>query len=440
MGDGVPRHATGAGSAEPRSADGGTWSRRRLLGSAVAGVAAGYSGAVDARATAGGRVIQEGASRMAAEAFTIAVPDVILVDLQERLARTRWPDQIPGTGWDYGADTAYLRDLAASWREGFDWRAQEAALNGFDQFRAEVDGVGIHFIHERGSGEHPIPLLILHGWPSSFVQMTELIPLLTDPQTHGGEAGDGFDVVVASLPGYGFSDIPAERGMSVARMAGLFHALMTDVLGYGRYAARGSDLGAGVITQLAVSHPAALIGVHLSGTNPYVMEVPEDLSPAEQEFVAAAQQWTQAEMAYAFEHSSKPQTLAVGLNDSPAGLASWIIEKFWAWGDHRGDLDGAFGRDRLLTNLTVYWATGTINSSIRLYYETVRDPGAWGRIDVPSAYLMTSQDMFPTPREWVERTARVDRWTEIDRGGHFLEWEAPDLVAADLREFFRPLP
>ena len=369
--------------------------------------------------------------------FTIDIPQQTLDDLQQRLARTRWPDEIPGAGSDYGVSPTYMRELVDYWQNGFDWRAQEAALNRFDHFRADIDGLAIHIIHQRGTGPNPIPLLVLHGWPSSFVQMVDLIPLLADPASHGAAADDAFDVIVASLPGYGFSDRPTERGMSVARMAEHFHQLMTEVLGYQRYAARGSDLGAGVISQLAVTHPDRLIGVHMSGTNPYVMDVPADLNPAEQEFVADAQQWMQTEMAYAMEHASKPQTLAHGLNDSPAGLAAWIIEKFWRWSDHQGNLDDAFSKDQLLTNLTIYWATETINSSIRLYYETVRDPGAWGRIDVPSAYLMTAKDMFPTPREWVERTACVDRWTEIDQGGHFLEWEVPQLVAQDLRAFFR---
>ncbi len=371
------------------------------------------------------------------EPFQIAVRQEVLDGLAARLDRTRWPDALPGTGWDYGIDIAYLRGLLDFWREGFDWRAQEAALNRFAHFRVDIDGLGIHFIREQGQGPNPIPILILHGWPSSFVQMLDLIPLLVDPPRHGGRAEDAFDVVVASLPGYGFSDRPRQRGMSVAKMAGLFHALMTDALGYERYAARGSDLGAGVIGQLALTQPASLIGAHLSGTNPFVSAAPSDLSPAERQFVADAQRWMQTEMAYAMEHASKPQTLAVGLNDSPAGLAAWIIEKFWRWGDHGGDLAAAFGKDKLLTNLTIYWATATIGSSIRLYYESARDPGVQGRSDVPTAYLMTAKDMFPTPRSWVERFGRVDRWTEIDRGGHFLEWEQPDLVAADLRAFFR---
>lgn len=376
---------------------------------------------------------------MAIEPYTVAIPQPVLDDLRERLARTRWPDAVAGADWDYGANLAYMRELAAYWRDRFDWRAQEAALNRFPQFRAVVDGAGIHFIHARGKSDRPLPLVLLHGWPSSFVQMLKIIPLLTDPAARGGDAADAFDVVVPSLPGYGFSDRPDGRGMSVGRMAERFATLLRDELGYARYGARGSDLGAGVIQQLALAHPEALIGVHLSGTNPYVGQIPDDLSPAEREFVAQAQQWTMQEMAYAMEHSSKPQTLAYGLNDSPAGLAAWIVEKFRRWSDCGGDLERRFSKDELLTNLTIYWVTETINSSIRLYYETAHNPGAWGRVEVTTGMLMSPKDLFPTPREWAERSYRVDRWTEIDRGGHFLEWEEPESVAEDIRAFFRPL-
>lgn len=372
---------------------------------------------------------------MSAQSFAIDIPDAILADLRERLLRTRWPDVI-GTGWDYGIDQGYLRDLCAYWADGFDWRAQETRLNRFAHFRSEVDGLGIHYIHERSAGPDAMPLLLLHGWPGSFVQFLDLIPLLTNPAGDAGEEAVTFDVVAASLPGYGFSDRPTAPGMSAARMAPLFHTLMTEVLGYERYAVRASDLGAGVAGQLALLAPESLIGVHTGGTNPYIGEVPGELSPAEQQFVADAQRWMQTEMAYAMEHASKPQTLAVGLNDSPAGLASWIVEKLWRWTDNDGNVESAIPRDDILTHLTLYWVTETINSSVRLYYETVRDPGQWGRSEVPRAYLMPDKDMFPTPREWVERSSRIDRWTQIDRGGHFLEWEVPEIVAADLRAFF----
>jgi pimeloyl-ACP methyl ester carboxylesterase len=371
--------------------------------------------------------------------YVIDVPQESLDDLRARLRNTRWPDEIEGAAWEYGTNLAFLQDIVAYWRDGFDWREQERRLNRLAHVRAEIDGIGVHLIHERGTGPNPVPLLMLHGWPSSFVQMLDILPMLTDPERHGGDISPSFDVIVASLPGYGFSNRPKVPGMSAARIAGLFHTLMTDVLGYPRYGLRGSDLGAGVTGQMALAHPEAVIGHHTGGTNPWVQDVPDDLTEEEQEFVANAQMWSQTEMAYAMEHSSKPQTLAYGLNDSPAGMASWILEKFHRWSDCNGDLTSRFARDDLLTNLTIYWATETIGSSIRLYYETIRDPGDWGRADVPTAMLMPRNDMFPTPRSWVERTSRVDRWTETDRGGHFLEWEEPALVAGDLRAFFGPL-
>lgn len=380
-----------------------------------------------------------GKSGMRVEPFEVNVPQQTLDDLRERLGMTRWPDEVSRAGWDYGANLAYMKELTEYWRDEFDWRAQEDSINRFSHYRADVNGFGIHFIQERGKGEDPLPLVLFHGWPSSFVQMLKIIPLLTDPESHGGDAADSFDVVVPSLPGYGFSDRPDEPGMGIGRMADLFDRLMTDGLGYERYATRASDLGAGVSQQLALAHPDSLIGLHHSGTNPYVGEAPDDLTEAEQEFVANAQRWSAQEMAYAMQHSSKPQTLAYGLNDSPVGLAAWIVEKFWRWSDNGGDVETAFTKDELLTNLTIYWATGTINSSIRLYYETARNPGNWGRVELPTAMLMPSKDMFPTPREWAERSYRVDRWTEVQRGGHFLEWEDPHTVAEDLRAFFRPL-
>jgi pimeloyl-ACP methyl ester carboxylesterase len=369
---------------------------------------------------------------MSVEPFEVKVPQAALDDLRERLAATRWPDEIRDAGWDYGANLGYVRELCEYWLEVFDWRAQEERINSFDHFRAEVDGFGIHFIHQRGGGENPVPLLVLHGWPGSFYQMLKVIPLLADPAA-------SFDVVVPSLPGYGFSDRPKERGMGASRTAELVHRLMTEELGYERYGTRASDLGAGVSQQLALSHPESLIGLHHNGTNPFVGQIPDDLTEAEKEFVQSAQTWGFQEMAYAMEHSSKPQTLAYGLNDSPAGLAAWIVEKFWRWSDNDGDLEGRFPRDELLANLTIYWVTQTIGSSIRFYYETARDPGSWGRVEVPTAMMMSPKDMFPTPREWVERSYNVERWTDIDRGGHFLEWEEPELVAEDARAFFRPL-
>ena len=374
--------------------------------------------------------------------FTPTVDPAVLEDLRARLRATRWPDALDGAGWDLGTDTEVLRSFVDTWLHDFDWARQQERLAAFGHVRVDVDGLGVHAVHERAprrDGGEPVPVVLLHGWPSSFVQMLPVIPLLTCPEEHGGEPGDAFDVVALSLPGYGFSDRPARRGVDVIRIADIVVRVMAE-LGHPRFAARGSDLGAGVLQQLALAHPDRLVGLHLSGTNPYLGRVPDDLSEAEREFVARAEEWNRTEMAYAMEHSSKPQTLAHALNDSPAGLASWVLEKFRTWSDCGGDLDSVYDRADLLTNLTVYWATETIGSSMRLYHETARSTSAaWGRVEVPTGMAMSAADMFPTPREWVERSYAVTSWTALPRGGHFLEWEVPDLVVEDMRRFFRPL-
>ncbi|MBI1187379.1 MAG: alpha/beta fold hydrolase [Alphaproteobacteria bacterium] len=356
--------------------------------------------------------------------YEIAVPDVALNDLRARLRATRWPDQLPDSGWAYGADTAAIRDLCAYWADGYDWRAQERRLNAFEHFRADSDGVGVHFIKAVGDGPDPMPLLLLHGWPSSVVQMLDLIPLLT----RGGPRN--FTVIAPSLPGFGFSDIPTAPGMGVARMGEILDALMTQTLGFERYAARGGDIGAGVISQIAMAQPAHLIGIHTGGANPMIGDIPADATDEEKAMIDAAQAWAREEMAYFQLQATKPQTPAVGLNDSPAGMAAWIGEKFHRWA-HR-----PIPRDGLLTNLSIYWHTQTIAASMRCYYESMRGGGGWGRVETPTAYMMSPHDMFRTPRSWIERQGPVARWTEIDAGGHFLEWEEPRLVADDMRAFF----
>ncbi len=372
----------------------------------------------------------------ASEPFKIAIPDATLTDLKDRLARARLPDALEGAGWGYGVERAAVATVIKEWQR-FDWRAIEAKLNLLPQYMATIDGERLHFVHARGKTANATPLLVLHGWPSSIVQFMDIIPLLTDPSANGAGTAISFDVVALSLPGFGFSGRPTRPGMSVGKIAGLAHKLMTDVLGYKRFATRGSDLGAGVIQQLALTRPEAIIGIHLSGTNPFVAFRPPDMSEEEKAFVATADKWMQTEMAYAMLHSSKPDTPAFALNDLPAGLAAWIFEKFHAWTDRKNDVIGRYGRDKLLANLTVYWATETIGSSMRLYAETARDQLAnWGRVTVPTAFQMTALDMFPTPRAWANRSWNVTRWTEIDRGGHFLEWEEPQLVADDMRGFF----
>ena len=375
------------------------------------------------------------------EAYRIHVPDEVLKDLKARLRNTRWPDQLEGTGWDYGTDTKYLRELVTYWEKDFDWRAQEKQLNAFHHYRANIDGLRIHFIHEKGKKPNSIPVLMLHGWPSTFVQFQKIIPLLTDPAAHGAPNAPSFDVVVASLPGYGFSDIPAERGFAIRAMADGFAKLMIETLGYKRFALRGSDIGGSVTQQLSLVYPDRVIGAHVTGM---LRGTPTQGGPppseAEKKFAEALQVWEATELAYARMHGQKPQTLAVGLNDSPSGLASWIVEKFHRWGDTKGNIESRFSKDELLTNLTIYWATGTIGSSVRLYYEFTREKRVTGKVPVPTAVLIATHDMVPPPRELSERLYNVVRWNQTDKGGHFLEWEEPQLVAQDMRAFFGSLP
>jgi pimeloyl-ACP methyl ester carboxylesterase len=359
----------------------------------------------------------------------VKVPQETIDDLHERLARTRWPDEIQGAGWDYGTNLAYVKELIDYWHTQFDWRTQEKMINGFAHFRADIDGLGIH---------------LSHGWPSSFFQMLKIIPLLTDPESHGGDAADAFDVVVPSLPGYGFSDRPGERGMTVSRMADLFARLMTEELGYSRFAAQSGDIGGGVVQQLGLVHSDLLIGIHLTDVPYYLQqgEPPTDLSEAEGKFLGESQKWFMEEGAYALIQSTKPQTLAYGLKDSPAGLTAWIVEKFRSWSDCNGDVERRFTKDELLTNLTIYWVTQTINSANRIYYESQHNPpppNAGDRVEVPAALALFPKDIDLPPREFAERSFNVQRWTEMPRGGHFAAMEEPELLAEDIRTFFRPL-
>ena len=380
---------------------------------------------------------------MSVDQFEVSVTQDTLADLRGRLAATRWPDEVSGAGWDYGANLAYMRELVDYWRDGFDWRAQEKAINRLGHFRAEVDGFGIHFIHERGKGPDPMPLVLTHGWPDSFFRFHKLVPMLTDPARYGGDPADSFDVVVPSLPGYGFSDRPTERGFTVERTADLFAKLMSEELGYRRFGAHGGDVGSGVTEKLASAHADSLIGIHLTDV-PYwhLFTIPQEgLSEAERDYLEAGRRWQMEEGAYALIQSTKPQTPAYALNDSPAGLAGWIVEKFRSWSDCDGEVEKRFTKDELLANVMIYWATETINSSFRVYYETQHNPPELlpEYIRVPTGVAIFPKDIVPAPREFAERFFEVQRWTEMPRGGHFAAMEEPELLAEDLRAFFRPL-
>jgi pimeloyl-ACP methyl ester carboxylesterase len=383
------------------------------------------------------------------EPFRVAIADATLQDLQRRLARTRFVPGDDAADWEAGTSPAYLRELVEYWRSGYDWRAQETRINRFAHFRASVRGADVHFIHERGHGPRPLPLVLTHGYPDSFLRFLELIPLLTDPARHGGDAGDAFDVVVPSLPGYGFSEPPREVGHTF-HIGGVWHALMTDALGYERYGAHGGDWGSTVTEHLARSHGGAVVGVHLTDV-PFwhAFQKPGDPTPAEEAFFAEQEQWQLREGAYAMIQGTRPRTLADALNDSPAGLAAWMVEKFQRWSDCDGDVEKRFTKDELLTNVTAFWATGSVGTSFLPYYDLTH-AGAlrwmmekakeWaGSSHVPAGFALFPKDLSHPPREWAERFFDVRRWTEMPRGGHFAAHEEPELLAEDLRAFFRPL-
>ena len=380
-------------------------------------------------------------------AFSIKIEAEILSDLRARIRNTRWPDRAPGTAWEQGTDLEYLRQLLAYWADGFDWHARERELNAADQFRAELDGIHIHFVHERARHGHGIPLILTHGWPSTFVELLPLVPFLTDPDAHGIE-GPAFDVIIPSLPGYGFSQRPARAGVNYQYVAGLWHGLMR-ALGYERYGAQGGDFGAGIATFMAMENAAPMVGIHLSNLeiSPYTGPDARPLSAAEHVYLERNQAFWQAEYGYKAIQSTKPQTLGYGLNDSPAGLAAWILEKWRSWADSRGNLDERFSRDFLLTTVTLYWVTQTITSSMRDYFDNDNRRfrvtlGPRDFVNVPTGIAVFANnfvDEGQPPREWAERLYNVRRWTPMLRGGHFAPVEEPELLARDIAAFFADL-
>lgn len=371
--------------------------------------------------------------------FQIAVPDAVLDDLRERLARTRWPDALPGTGWEYGADVDYVRELCDYWRTGYDWRRHEAELNRYPQFLQEVDGVDLHFYHVRGRGRAPFPLLLVHGWPGSVYEFHHLIGPLTDPAAHGGEPADAFDVVVPALPGFGFGGKPLERGWGITRVAAAFDRLMAE-LGYGRYGVQGGDWGAIVAAKMGSAHADGVAGIHMN------MAIAQPLPGAEEDdgekpLLQARDAFQAAETGYSNVQRTKPQSLAVAQSDSPAGLAAWIVEKFRTWSDCGGEIESVYTKDQLLTNIMFYWAPNSVASSARIYYEAMRDPAAFAypRVEVPTAVADFAKEIYRAPRRWLEPRYNLARYTSFERGGHFAALEQPEALLGDVREFFRSL-
>jgi len=380
-------------------------------------------------------------------AFRIDVGKEVLSDLRQRLKNTRWSYQAEGTDWDAGTDLNYLKELVDYWRDGYDWRKQEAVLNQFSHFKTEVDGIGIHFIHERGKGPNPFPIILTHGYPDSFYRFAKIIPLLTDPASFGGRAEDAFDVVAPDMPGYGFSDKPAKKG-SIFQVSDIWAHLMTDKLGYGKFGAHGGDWGSTVTEQLARSHADSVVAIHLTDVPfGHIFQKPDDPSSAEKTFFKNNEQWLQKEGAYALIQSTKPQSLAHGLNDSPAGLAAWLVEKFRGWSDCGGEIESRFTKDELLTQVMIYWATESIASSFLPYYDYANANAlTWikegmkkwtGSSKVPAAFALFPKDISQPPRAWAQRFFNVQRWTEMPRGGHFAAMEEPELLAEDIRSWFR---
>ncbi|MBV8951444.1 MAG: alpha/beta fold hydrolase [Actinobacteria bacterium] len=374
------------------------------------------------------------------EPFTVAVPDEVLTDLDDRLRRTRFPEQIPDAGWDYGTNLGYLRELVDYWLHSYDWRKHEARLNSFDQFVAEIDGERIHFLHVRSPEPDALPLIITHGWPGSVVEFLDLIGPLTRPRDHGADSGQAFHVVCPSIPGYAFSGPTHDRGWDPQRIARAFATLMAG-LRYERYGAQGGDWGSMISTQLALVDAAHVAGLHLN----MVIALPPDgedfstLTEAEMAGLAATSHYMEHESGYAKIQATKPQTVGYLLDDSPAGLAAWIVEKFRTWSDCDGDVERRFTKDTMLTNVMLYWVTATGHSAGRLYYEATR-AGRFGpqgsRVEVPTAAAIFPKEIVRPPRRWAEHAYNITRWTEMPSGGHFAALEEPARLVDDVRSFF----
>ncbi|RFM27380.1 epoxide hydrolase family protein [Deminuibacter soli] len=370
--------------------------------------------------------------------FTARIPQDLLEDLKQKISVTRWPDEIPESGWHYGSSMAYMKALANYWLHRFDWRKTESHINAYPNFIADIDNHQLHFMHIKGKGAKSFPLLVTHGWPGSFMEMMPLIPLLTEnPQF-------SFDLIIPSIPGFGFSPAVTQPGMNSQRIADLWCKLMLK-LGYTAFGAQGGDLGAGISIALAKSYPQYVKALHLnyipSSCLP-VLNEGEQLTHEENEYRKRQQQWVTDEGAYAHIHATKPLTLAYGLNDSPMGLCAWIVEKYNSWSDNGGSIENCFSKEQLLATVTLYWVTQTIHSSTRLYYENSKSPfqlNPGEKIKTPTGIAQFPQELNFPPRSLAQRVFNIQHWSTFNKGGHFAAMEQPRLLADDITRFFTNL-
>jgi pimeloyl-ACP methyl ester carboxylesterase len=374
------------------------------------------------------------------EPFRLAVDDATIADLHERLAHTRFPDQAPGEPWAYGTDLDYLRGLVTYWRRGFDWRAQEARLNAFPQYKLRLSDIDVHFLHVPGNGPAPCPLLLLHGWPGSVFEFLDMIPRLTDPARFGGDAKDAFTIIAPSLPGYGLSFMPGQKRFGVEEIADVMAELMP-ALGHRRFAVQGGDWGAFIAARMGFVHAERLLGIHVNLLAVRRERDAPAASAEEDRYYEQLAQWLREGTGYQAIQGTRPQTLAYALTDSPAGLAAWIADKFRAWSDCGGTIESAIDRDRMLANISLYWFTGAIGSSFWPYYARQHRP--WplpGPVAVPTGYAEFPAEILRPPRSLAQRAySDIRRWTVMPKGGHFAAMEQPDALAQEVREFFRPL-
>jgi microsomal epoxide hydrolase len=380
---------------------------------------------------------------MAPQPFTLNIPDTAIGDLKTRLGLTRFPDAAPGEPWAFGSSVAYVRDLVAYWKDEFDWRAQEAALNAFPQFTVPLHDIDLHYLHVPGVGPNPYPLLLMHGWPGSVYEFLDIIPRLTDPARFGGDAKDAFTVIAPSLPGYGLSFKPGQKRFILQDIGACLHDLMTKVLGFEKFAVQGGDWGGGIASIIGQQYPASVCGIHVN-----LLFVPRDPNAGaatgeEEDYFEKLRHWLKEETGYQQIQGTKPQTLAFALTDSPAGLAAWIAEKFRSWSDCDGVPENAISRDHMLADISLYWFTGAIGSSFWPYYGRLHStwPISPARpITVPTGYAAFPKEIIVPPRSVAEKTyTNIQRWTVMKKGGHFAALEQPEALAEEIRAFFRGL-